>query len=155
MKIGIIEGLVIATAFVTAVIITGVLFYRAGQESVEKVLISEGLQRNAKLQKSLSDIEKGDDRPCLLSATGGGCVIRELSAAQKEELSLDAWMQRYTPSNNWGGEPSPVHRKNLDRAYWENWCRMMWGTPKSGPHFRQNAMDWSDHCTEAGEANGR
>jgi hypothetical protein len=116
-----VKGIVITVWILLMFGISDFIAYRAGQESVEKAMIAEGVQKNAKLQQSLSD--------------------------------MDSHMSG--PYNKWQGEPAPVHRWNLDHAYWEHWCRTTFGTAKEGPHFRQNAMDWSDHCTEAGEANGR
>jgi hypothetical protein len=56
------------------------------------------------------------------------------------------------PNNNWLGQPPPTPRLNLSHDYWQVWCGGMYGRPKAGPHFRQDAEDWSDHCTEAGDA---
>lgn len=56
-----------------------------------------------------------------------------------------------SPANGWNGQPPPVHRTGT-HEYWEQWCNRMWYQPTGGPHYRQNAMDWSDHCTKAGDA---
>jgi hypothetical protein len=51
-------------------------------------------------------------------------------------------------------QPLPLPRTE-SQAYWQQWCRMKYGTAKAGYNFRQDALDWAQHCTEAGDANGR
>jgi hypothetical protein len=55
-----------------------------------------------------------------------------------------------TRSYDWQREPRPHH--STDNRDWQQWCRQTYGTAIAGPGMRQRALDWADHCTEAGDA---
>jgi hypothetical protein len=54
----------------------------------------------------------------------------------------------------WNESPPPKHRK-MNKAYWQLWCNRTYGSIIDFNDRQQTALDWSDHCTQTGDANGR
>jgi hypothetical protein len=102
----------------------------------------------------------------LTFGVAGALVGSGIQKKVDQERTVHPWTPRVASSltgnasskvtNNpaWMTEPRPSPRTG-SQEYWQAWCRATYGTPMDGPGTRQRALDWSDHCTEAGDANGR
>jgi hypothetical protein len=83
----------------------------------------------------------------VLLLAGEACVISYRVGYEEGHRSSPTVVNPY----GWKNEPPPVHRDGT-HEYWQQWCRQTFGTPIEGKGTRQRALDWADHCTEAGDA---